>query len=109
MVKVGHQDFYIFEPALAQNGVPVMPFRFFTKDKVTFAKAWIMEPQADGWIIAEDQAVTVQVDHLMISFPHLTATYCERDIPDPRLIIGSRKAGGLSIHPWTCTSPEKGN
>ncbi|KIJ33479.1 hypothetical protein M422DRAFT_52423 [Sphaerobolus stellatus SS14] len=28
MVKVGHQDFYIFEPALTQNGVPVILFPF---------------------------------------------------------------------------------
>ncbi|KIJ42514.1 hypothetical protein M422DRAFT_48162 [Sphaerobolus stellatus SS14] len=105
MVRVGHQDFYIFKPAITRHGNAVIPFRFFTQGDKTLAKVWFLENHSNGWIVAEDRLAEYNVDKLTVSFPDFVT-----DHPDPCIILGSRTADNpANLKQWTRTMPKDGN
>ncbi|KAK7007194.1 hypothetical protein R3P38DRAFT_3325581 [Favolaschia claudopus] len=42
MVRIGKQDYYIHEPAMLRDGTFCMPFRWFMRGNILFAKCWAM-------------------------------------------------------------------
>ncbi|OSD07688.1 hypothetical protein PYCCODRAFT_1358054, partial [Trametes coccinea BRFM310] len=111
MCRKGHQDFYIHEPALLDDGRVCMPFRWFTRMGKTFARAWAMAPVEgnSGWIVSRHIEFDVSVDRFLVNFASLSGTYTPYGVPDPRCIIGVQHAAGDGIAAWTLTDPRVGN
>ncbi|RDB18364.1 hypothetical protein Hypma_000365 [Hypsizygus marmoreus] len=118
MIRVGNQDFYVFEPTKLRDGSVVVPERWFTRkyrgQDVFFAKAWRTRSMVDeqgpkGYVVLEHDTVDVSMAELLLSMPHLAQTYVSDNVPDPRYIIGVEKANGSGISPWTLTNPVLGN
>lgn len=101
MIRIGHQDYYVFEPAKLDDGSVVMPFRWFTResrsgDTVTqqfWAQVWRMMPVITdegcrGYIVNEFDTAEIPAHSLLLSMPQLVETYESANLPDPRVIIG---------------------
>lgn len=94
MIRIGHQDYYIHEPAECSDGSIIMPVRWFTRDvggkQNFFAKAWRMASVLGntGYVVAEYETVEVPADKLVSSFPQMIHTFENSHRPDPRHIIG---------------------
>lgn len=97
MLRVGTQDFYIFEPTKLKTGSLVIPHRWFTRtingQELFFAKAWPLMPivsdsTATGYLVHECSVIEVAAADLLLSFPRLLAVYQSDGIPNPCNIIG---------------------
>ncbi|KAH7923808.1 hypothetical protein BV22DRAFT_1105892 [Leucogyrophana mollusca] len=93
MVRIGHQDYFVFEPAKLDDGSVMMPER------------WFSHTSGAGM----HEAIDVPTQRLLLSMPHMIETYQLDNLPDPRSIIGIVHAGGRGVSPWTRTDPVKGN
>lgn len=91
MVRAHGQDFYVFEPTLAENGHVYMPHRWFKREGKIYAKAWPMAQASSrpGWVILEHGALDISIDELVLSFPQLVNGYKDRGFADPRIILGT--------------------
>jgi hypothetical protein len=101
MVRIGTQDYYIYEPVMLRDGAFRMPFRWFVRGKILFAKCWDMEVinGDDGryWRVSQRESEVSQHD-LMKNLPDLRNDFHLYDVPDPSIIKGiqcqfARKAG----------------
>ncbi|KAI0782792.1 hypothetical protein C8Q75DRAFT_795782 [Abortiporus biennis] len=118
MAHIGHQDFYVFEPAMLRDGSVVVPERWFTRKQGRtqnlYARAFrtstvISDSGNSGYIVNEFDVIEVSSRDLWLSFPQLIQTFHSDGLPDPRNIIGIMKAIGRGICPWTYTTPDEGN
>lgn len=98
MVRIGAQDFYIYEPAKLWDGQVVVPFRWFTRctsnanrTPSLFGRGWRTQISDDnsGYIVHEFETVVFDTSILTISFPLMVDTHCTDMIPDPRHINGT--------------------
>ncbi|VDB95486.1 unnamed protein product [Peniophora sp. CBMAI 1063] len=108
------RDLYIFEPAQLTSQAVVMPHRFYTR-KVDvhdqyFAAVWSLEAAVSptgalGWVVREFDSWEVPVNQFSLCFTQLCSTARTDGLPDPRIILGVRKApSDARIHPWTRTA-----
>jgi len=101
MIRIGHQDYYVYEPTKLQDGNVVMPIRWFTRSSGSGAKAeqkfwaepWRLEPVSTdeghrGYIVNEYDTIEVSAHSLLLSMPQMIETYVSDNLPDPRHIIG---------------------
>lgn len=97
MVHVGHQDYYVFEPAKLCDGTVIIPEQWFTRKihgkDVYFAKAWCTHHVAgingwSGYVVLEYDSLEVSMHEFLLSMPQLVHTYKSDNLPDPREIIG---------------------
>ncbi|KAJ7607345.1 hypothetical protein FB45DRAFT_764359 [Roridomyces roridus] len=112
MERFKNQDFYVYEPALLQNGSVCMPTRWFRRGNVKLARAWKMTRGSPnnmnmGWIVQADQEIEITEAELLLSFPLLVTSFQSRNMPDPRIIRGVQCAGQLEM--WTKTNAVEGN
>lgn len=102
MIRIGHQDYYIFEPAKLADGSVVIPFRWFTRKSGSgslatqkyWAEVWRLEPiiteeGCRGYVVNKFDTAEVPADSFLQSMPHLVQTYASDNLPDPRYIIGT--------------------
>lgn len=96
MIRVGHQDFYVFEPAQLQDGSIVIPERWFTRkingNEVFFAKAWrtksVCGDTSAGYVVLEYEKFDVPSTDFLLSLLSLIQIHMLERLPDPRVIIG---------------------
>ena len=99
MVRVGSQDYYVYEPAKLVDGQVVVPFRWYTcatrpsGDQVLYGEGWRLAAVTfrDGtrsYIAHEYERVKFSTSSLSLSFPGLVRTFAMDDLPDPRNILG---------------------
>ncbi|KAI8983315.1 hypothetical protein BD414DRAFT_515805 [Trametes punicea] len=111
MVRIGNQDYFVYEPAQLQDGRVCMPFRWFVRGREMFARVWSMVPTTDlsGWVVLEHQPFEISARELIAALPMLRETASYYRVPDPRYIIGVQKLDNGGIYPWTLTDPNEGN
>ncbi|KIJ57791.1 hypothetical protein HYDPIDRAFT_103839, partial [Hydnomerulius pinastri MD-312] len=139
MIRVGSQDYYVFEPTKLVDGSVVIPERWFVRKtmqgnshhEMYWARAWRCRavPYNDGRLGYEvDQwnVVEVPAHDLLLSFPNFVATFEGDHLPDPRLIKGSHqtlrelwcsltliegvvKEARGEMTDWSLTDPNHGN
>ncbi|KAJ7919964.1 hypothetical protein B0H13DRAFT_2230810 [Mycena leptocephala] len=112
MIRIGTQDFYIYEPTLLSDGTVCMPTRWFERSGKTWARAWKMHEfsptdPASGWVVEGDKEIEIHESDLLISFPMFASTHESRRKADPRIIKGIEHLGKLKG--WKKTNPVKGN
>jgi hypothetical protein len=99
MVRVGHRDFYIYEPATMRNNRVCMPIRWFTRaniadpaQQILFADVCRLEiVDADdnrGYVVHEYDTLEIPISQLSLSFIELIETSRVKGLPDPRCILG---------------------
>ena len=88
MIRLGVQDFYIFEPTLTTDSLVVMPHRFFFRDGEMFVRIWAMEGVGMGWVVHEEWDTELPASKLLVCFPDYVKTHRIRNLADPRNIIG---------------------
>ncbi|KIJ58396.1 hypothetical protein HYDPIDRAFT_190814 [Hydnomerulius pinastri MD-312] len=120
MIRVRHQDYYVFEPAKLTDGSIIIPERWYTKvsgvgstrHEEFWARAWRAQPVASddgyrGYLVDENMSFDIAAHELLLSFPNLVETYHVDNLPDPRQIIGVLHGAGVT--PWNRTDPAVGN
>ncbi|KAJ4488656.1 hypothetical protein C8R41DRAFT_896160 [Lentinula lateritia] len=115
MVRIGDQDFYVYELTKLNDGTLVMPFRWFTRsrgppggpEQEFFGLAWSVEvyPSSNGggYVVHQYQTIQFPASQLLSSFPYLVETHDLDGIPDPCNILGGNDYG---IQPWSFTLAE---
>lgn len=92
MVRMHGQTFYIYEPALLQDGTVCMPTRWFVRDGKFVAKAWSMHPtvsdSSSGWVIDEFDDMEVQQDTFVVGYELWNCTSSTQDLPAATQLIG---------------------
>jgi hypothetical protein len=101
MVRIGHQDFYVFEPAKLTDGSVVMPVRLFTRSsgpasqaqQKLWAEVWQLQPVSTdeghrGYVVHEYDSIEVPIHSFLLSMPQMVQTFASDNLPDPRDIIG---------------------
>jgi hypothetical protein len=72
MARLGHQDYYIHEPAMLRDGVCCIPVRWFTVRELLFAKCWKMEAIASdvgqGWRVVKSNDYSVPLTEFLKTF-----------------------------------------
>ncbi|KAL1698388.1 hypothetical protein EV121DRAFT_218261 [Schizophyllum commune] len=117
MVRKGNQDFYIYEPTLMRDRSVCMPIRWFMRGTATYAQAWRMRAVqsngTSGWLVLNDNIVTMSLDNALLSLPHFADSYFYHDLADPSNILGKPCSctdhSGHRNTPWTLTDPRVGN
>ncbi|KIJ48475.1 hypothetical protein M422DRAFT_125766, partial [Sphaerobolus stellatus SS14] len=111
MARVGNQDFFIYEPALCYDGSACMPHRFYMKNGELHAKVWPLQAAhaKSGWYVREDWEKHIRVSELAVSWPDFVATYSSRDLPDPRLVLGTYQPLTWAVQKWTKSEAREGN
>ncbi|KAF9233611.1 hypothetical protein BU15DRAFT_66415, partial [Melanogaster broomeanus] len=120
MIRVRHQDYYVFEPTKLTDGNIIVPERWYTKmtgagsahHEEFWARAWCAQPVANdegyrSYLINTNSTIDIPADQLLLSFPNLVETYRRDNLPDPRNIIGILNSAGVA--PWHWTDPAIGN
>ncbi|KAF9002616.1 hypothetical protein BDZ89DRAFT_1169723 [Hymenopellis radicata] len=115
MARIKTKDFYIHEPALAHdghnNGLVVMPFRWFMGGDELHARCWdmsrVVTDSSEAWRITKDSVREIPASHFLVNFPSLQEDYKRYKIPDPGFIHDVTEQGVSSK--WTLTNPVKGN
>ena len=93
MIRIGEDDYYIYEPAMLMDGSCCIPIWWFIRDGIFFCKAWVLlpiSPEGDcpGWQVREDIEVEVSQNDLLKDFPTLTHDHQLYGVPHPSRIIG---------------------
>jgi hypothetical protein len=99
MVRIGHRDFYLYEPATLRNNCLCMPTRWFTQknaadpaQQTLFANVCRLEiVSADnihGYIVHEYNNWEIPIIDLCLSFYEFVETSHVMGQPDPRSILG---------------------
>lgn len=77
MVRLGHYDFYVFEPAKLRSGLVCMPHRWFKRNNRFHARCWKMqeiehEHGRKSWrVIKGDGKFEVDEEQFLLPFPIL--------------------------------------
>ncbi|KAK6984177.1 hypothetical protein R3P38DRAFT_3333013 [Favolaschia claudopus] len=106
MVRIGKQDYHIHEPAMLRDGTFCMPFRWFMRGNILFAKCWAMTAVTSDagryWRVLKQETEVSQYN-LMKNLPDLQKDFRLYGHPDPSQIRAT------TISPWTLTDPSIGN
>ena len=98
MVRMGHQDYYVYEVTRLNTGDLVIPHRWFTRrhkqgseQQDLYCMAWKLDIDhgAQGYIVREWDQVQVPVTSLLASLPHISKSFELDGGYDPRKIIGT--------------------
>ncbi|KAJ7633334.1 hypothetical protein DFH06DRAFT_1004418 [Mycena polygramma] len=112
MVRIGAQDYFIYEPAMLRDGTCCMPIRWFVRDKVLFAKCWDLEvvnsENGRSWRVIQRESEVSQHD-LMKNLPDLREDFQRYDVPDPSKIQDIVDPASNKAVKWTLTNPVIGN
>ena len=92
MIRIGEDDYYIYEPAMLVNGSCCIPTRWFVRQEVFYCKAWALHlislPDGQGWQVREDVEMEVSQNDLLKNFPTLSNDHRLYGVPHPSHIIG---------------------
>jgi hypothetical protein len=132
MVRSGHQDYYIHEPAMLRDGVCCIPVRWFTVGELLFAKCWKMEAISSdvgqGWRVVKYNDYSVPLTEFLKTFKEF-GDDADRHygLPHPSQIFGVFRFFSVGLLPdfdhlidvfdpetdthsaWTYTNPVLGN
>lgn len=94
MAVIGAQHFWSFEPCVLRNGSVVMPSRWYIRDQLVHAVAWMLRPydtggHATGWIVEEYNSVIVSQTDFLVPFASWGASDMTTLLPDPKKIFGA--------------------
>lgn len=93
MHRIGHRDFYIFEPALLTNQTVCMPHRWYRQDGEMKCYAWCMcvhvAPDGQkGWQIDTWDSITISESMFELCGVDLQTVHLGSDIPPFKNILG---------------------
>ncbi|KAE9385484.1 hypothetical protein BT96DRAFT_949810 [Gymnopus androsaceus JB14] len=118
MVRMGHQDYYVYEVTHLETGDLVIPHRWFTRrhkpgseQQDLYCMAWKLDIDhgAQGYIVCKWDQVQVPVTSLLASLPHISESFELDGGYDPRKIIGVQKQPNEGLLPWTHTNWDTGS
>ncbi|KAJ3809763.1 hypothetical protein EV368DRAFT_89490 [Lentinula lateritia] len=118
MVRLGHYDFYVFEPAKLRSGLVCMPHRWFKRNNRFHARCWKMqeiehEHGRKSWrVIKGDGKFEVDEEQFLLPFPILaTDVTLYPDLTDVTKIEDciDMASDEPQVQPWTLTNPNLGN
>ena len=100
MIRIGEDDYYIYEPAMLVSGSFCIPTRWIMREGCFYCKAWslniISSPDSEGWQVREDREVEVSQNDLIKNFPTLAHDHQLYGVPHPSRIIGMNSKLSLS-------------
>jgi len=90
MIRIGEDDYYIYEPAMLINGSFCIPTRWFMRGGEFYCKAWPLRPvsDSDGWQVREDVEIEVPQNDFLKNFPTLADDHRLYGVPHPSRILG---------------------
>ena len=89
MIRQNEQDFYIYEPTLLIDQSLCIPIRWYKQLDRFVAKVWrMLLRNNDGWIVMKYEIFDIQATDMMASFPYLLESFQQRNMLDPRKILG---------------------
>ena len=92
MIRIGEDDYYIYEPTMLVNGSCCIPTRWFTREGDFYCKAWPLRPissdDGDGWQVHEDIEIEVAQREFLKDFPTLAHDHQLYGVPHPSRILG---------------------
>ncbi|KAG2050212.1 hypothetical protein BDR06DRAFT_1011386 [Suillus hirtellus] len=113
VIRLHNQDFFVFKPALLSSGQACIPFRWFTRGRKMYTKAWSLWPvtrELDrGWVIEDFRSFEVSEDDLLVSFRNWDSSEATSGLPHANLIYGVEHELNGKLQPWTLTNPSEGN
>jgi hypothetical protein len=84
--------FFIFEPTLLSSGQACIPFRWFTRGRKMYTKAWPLRPvtrEMDcGWVVEDFNSFEVSEDDLLVSFKNWDSSEETSGLPHAYSIYG---------------------
>ncbi|KAI0071327.1 hypothetical protein K474DRAFT_1607117, partial [Panus rudis PR-1116 ss-1] len=108
MIGFQGQDYYLFEPALLENGQACVPIRWFIRRGRTYALAHNLIPYSNGWLVDTRSTHEVPERSFILPFPLFRQFYHSYNYPSPTCIFGCLDATG-GISPWQLSNPSEGN
>ena len=100
MIRIGEDDYYIYEPAMLVSGSFCIPTRWIMREGCFYCKAWSLNimssPDSEGWQVREDREVEVSQNDLIKNFPTLAHDHQLYGVPHPSRIIGMNSKLSLS-------------
>jgi hypothetical protein len=92
MIRVGADDYYIFELAMLKDFTFCIPERWFTRNGIFWARAWKLEvrvvDEVRGWVVRKDCEIEVSEHDLAKNFVGLQEQCEHYRVPHPSLILG---------------------
>jgi hypothetical protein len=92
MARIGPDDYFIHESAMLVDGQFCMPFRWFVRDKVLFAKCWDLEvvntESGQSWLVIHRETEVPQ-DKFMKNLLGIKSDFQLYKVPDPSRIKGA--------------------
>ncbi|KIJ46219.1 hypothetical protein M422DRAFT_250259 [Sphaerobolus stellatus SS14] len=100
MIRIGKQDYFVFEPTLVGGHQAVVPHRFFIRDGKFHMRVWALEEDkaANGWIVRKDRESELPASTLLVGWPDFVQTFANRHLTDPCNIIGVRNQWRKQAH-----------
>ncbi|KAJ7110365.1 hypothetical protein C8R43DRAFT_904377, partial [Mycena crocata] len=112
MARIGGRDYFLYEPAMLTNGTFCVPFRWFSRGAILFAKCWDLTPvnteHGRKWRVIQSEAEFSQ-DKFMKNLPDLHMDYDLYDVPPPSSIAEILDPVEGTLSKWTLTDPAIGN
>ncbi|KIK56084.1 hypothetical protein GYMLUDRAFT_76242 [Collybiopsis luxurians FD-317 M1] len=115
MIRVGNEDFYLFEPCQLKTMAYCIPYRWIEQSDAKgnaqlYGWVWNIHQNSEmnGWEVIRSEQAEVHESNFLTSFPKLQQSFQERSIPDPGNICGVYDETGGFL-PWRYTDPSKGN
>lgn len=92
MARIGDQDYFIYEPVMLRDGRFCIPFRWFTKGQLLYAKCWelqvVTSDQGNEWRVVMCEGFEVSQCDLLKTFPDLQSDHVHYGVPHPSKIKG---------------------
>ncbi|KAF4584957.1 hypothetical protein EYR40_001783 [Pleurotus pulmonarius] len=93
MARIGHHNFYIYEPAMLNDGNICMPSRWFSRGDILYAKCWTMHTvnseRGSSWRVCMRDDFEVPETQFLKNFPALESDRNVYGLPS----FGSISAG----------------
>ncbi|KAH8081293.1 hypothetical protein BXZ70DRAFT_1068335 [Cristinia sonorae] len=117
MARLRNRDYFIYEPAMLDNGQVCMPVRWFTREKdgkhELYAKCWQMgivnNDMDSGWRVVKTNDLEIHHARFLKPLPLLQDDYKRFNIPDPAKLVDVLDSATGEYTAWDLTNPVLGN
>ena len=87
MIRIGTNDYYIYEPTMLNDMSFCIPTCWFVQNGIFFAQAWVLEARTvedtSGWVVHEDHEIEISQHQLLKNFPQFAEDHECYQVPHP--------------------------
>ncbi|KAF8868160.1 hypothetical protein CPB84DRAFT_1819491 [Gymnopilus junonius] len=110
MACIGNQDYFIYKPAMLRDGCFCIPFRWFMRRGILYAKCWdlhiVTTDSGSVWQVVTCKGLEVSQDDLLKNFLDLQSDHLHYGYALFSDVLNPRTG---EILQWTFTNPAEGN